>query len=124
MVYEGLRIFFTASPTVGANVINAINNPKIELPFVPDHAVPVWHIFGIRCDERDDLEKHLNDKGIATNKHYPIPIHIQECYKDLGLKEGDYPISELISKTELSIPMYYGITDEEISYIIDAINEY
>ena len=104
--------------------LNEIKNPKVELPFVPDYAVPVWHIFGIRCGERDRLEKYLNENGIGTNKHYPIPMHLQDCYKDLGFKEGDFPIAEDISKTELSIPMYYGMTDEEIQYVIDKINEY
>lgn len=78
-----------------------INNPKIKLPTVPDYAVPVWHIFGIRCNDREKLEKHLNDAGIGTNKHYPIPMHLQDCYKNLGFKEGDFPIAEEISKPNL-----------------------
>lgn len=104
--------------------LNEIKNPKVELPIIPDYAVPVWHIFGIRCKDRDSLEKHLNENGIGTNKHYPIPMHLQDCYKDLGFKEGDYPIAEEISAMELSIPMYYGMTDEEIQYVIDKINEF
>lgn len=104
--------------------LNGIKNPKVELPIVPDYAVPVWHIFGIRCKERDMLEKYLNENGIGTNKHYPIPMHLQDCYKDLGFKEGDFSIAEEISKTELSIPMYYGMTDEETQYVIDKINKY
>ena len=83
-----------------------------------------WHVFGIRCNERETLEKYLNNAGIGTNKHYPIPMHLQECYKDLGFKEGDFPIAEEISKTELSIPMYYGMTDEEISHVIGTINDF
>ena len=71
-----------------------------------------------------NLGKYLSDKGIGTNKHYPIPMHLQECYKNLGYKEGDFPISEEISDTELSIPMYYGMTDEEVSYIIETINKF
>ncbi len=104
--------------------LDEISNPKIVLPIVPEYAVPVWHIFGIRCNERDLLEEYLKNKGISTNKHYPIPMHLQECYKDLGFVEGDYPIAEEISKTELSLPMYYGMSDEEISYVIDALNEW
>ena len=104
--------------------LNEIHNPKIILPTVEKYMVPVWHIFGIRCTDRSELERYLNDKGIGTNKHYPIPMHLQECYKDLGYKEGDFPIAEEISKTELSIPMYYGMTDEEIQYVIDVINGY
>ena len=101
-----------------------IRNPKIILPTVEDDMVHVWHIFGIRCKERDALEKYLNDAGIGTNKHYPIPMHLQECYRDLGFEKGDYPIAEEISATELSIPMYYGMLDEEISYVIETINNF
>lgn len=101
-----------------------IKNPEIILPFVPNYAVPVWHIFGIRCKRRTELEKFLNDAGIGTNKHYPIPMHLQDCYKDLGFEEGDFPIAEEISATELSIPMYYGMTDEEVQYVIDKVNEF
>ena len=103
---------------------DGIKNEEIVLPFVPDYAVPVWHIFGIRCKRRTELEKFLNGKGIGTNKHYPIPMHLQDCYKDLGFKEGDFPIAEEISSTQLSIPMYYGMTDEEINYVIEALNNF
>ena len=101
-----------------------IRNPKVILPFVPENVVPVWHIFGIRCGQRAELEAFLKERGIGTNKHYPIPMHLQECYRDLGYHEGDFPIAEEISKTELSLPMYYGMTDEEIDYVIDAMNSF
>lgn len=104
--------------------LTEIKNSKVVLPTVGDEFTPVWHIFGIRCKDRDALEKHLNDACIGTNKHYPIPMHLQECYKDLGFVKGDFPIAEEISKTELSIPMYYGMTEEEISYVIDTINSF
>ena len=104
--------------------LNEIMNPKVVLPTVEKEMIPVWHIFGIRCKERDALEKHLNDAGIGTNKHYPIPMHLQECYKDLGFAEGAFPVAEEISSTELSIPMFYGMTEDEISYVIDAINSF
>ena len=107
-----------------AKYLAGIENPEVILPFVPAYTNPVWHIFGIRCKRRDELEKFLNESGIATNKHYPIPMHLQECYKDLGFKKGDYPIAEEISETELSIPMYYGMTNEEVQYVIDRINEF
>ena len=109
---------------IAQKYLNGINNPEIILPFVPEYAEPVWHIFGVRCDRRDELEKFLNDAGISTNKHYPIPMHLQGCYADLGFKKGDYPIAEEISETELSIPMYYGMTDEEVQYVIDRMNEF
>lgn len=104
--------------------LEGIKNPEIILPYVPEYANPVWHIFGIRCKRRDDLEKYLGDAGIGTNKHYPIPIHLQECYRNLGFKQGDYPIAEEISETELSLPLYYGMSDEEIDYVIEKVNEF
>ena len=104
--------------------LEEIRNEKIILPYVADNCVPVWHIFGIRCRERDRLEEFLNQKEIGTNKHYPIPIHLQECYQDLGFHKGDFPIAEEISKTQLSLPMFYGMSDEEISYVIDAVNAF
>ena len=102
--------------------LEGIKNKEVILPYVPEYANPVWHIFGIRCKRRKELEEFLNSKGIGTNKHYPIPMHWQECYKDLGFKKGDFPIAEEISDTELSIPMYYGMTDEEVQYVINSIN--
>ena len=104
--------------------MDGIKNPEVILPFVPEDMVPVWHIFGVRCKRRDELEKFLNDAGIGTNKHYPIPMHMQECYKDLGFKEDNFPIAEEISATELSLPMYYGMTNEEVQYVIEKVNEF
>ena len=109
---------------IARKYLEGIKNPEIILPFVPDYATPVWHIFGIRCSRRAELEKFLNDAHINTNKHYPIPMHLQDCYKNLGFRAGDYPIAEKISDTELSIPMYYGMAEKEIRYVIDKINEF
>ncbi|MCQ2503309.1 MAG: DegT/DnrJ/EryC1/StrS family aminotransferase [Saccharofermentans sp.] len=101
-----------------------IKNEKIILPSVREECVPVWHIYAVRCSERDALEKHLNDLEIGTNKHYPIPMHLQECYKDLGMAKGSLPLAEEISATELSLPLYYGMTDEQIRYVIDSVNSF
>ena len=81
-------------------------------------------MFAVRCERRDELEAFLKEAGIGTNKHYPIPMHLQGAYSDLGFKEGDFPLAELISRTELSLPLYYGMTDEEIDYVIEKINEF
>ena len=109
---------------VADRYLSEINNPQVILPYIPSDMVPVWHIFGIRCARRGELEKYLNQKGIGTNKHYPIPMHLKDCYKELGYNKSCFPIAEEISETELSIPMYYGMTDDEIQYVIDAINQF
>lgn len=102
--------------------LDGIKNQQIVLPFINENCVPVWHIFGIRCKRRDELEVFLKDKGIGTNKHYPIPMHLQDCYRNRGFSKGDYEIAEEISSTELSLPMYYGMTEEDIQYVINVIN--
>ena len=104
--------------------LEGICNDRVILPWVNPDTVPVWHIFGVRCRQRDALEQYLRDHNIGTNKHYPIPMHLQECYRDLGFKEGDYPVAEEISRTELSLPIYYGMTDEEIGRVIDTVNRF
>lgn len=103
---------------------SGIINTKVTLPYVIKKCDPVWHVYGVRCDERDRFEKYLNSRGIQTNKHYPIPIHMQECYKKSVFKSGDLHNAEIISETELSLPMYYGITDEAVNYVVDIINKF
>ena len=102
-----------------------IVNPQIILPLQPSEEYGhIYHVFVVRCKRRDELEKYLQDCGIHTVKHYPIPMHMQPCYEELGIKEGELPIAEEISNTVLSIPMYYGMKDEEVSYVIDMLNNF
>lgn len=104
--------------------MEGINNHEVTLPFVPDYAVPVWHIFAVRTAKRDKLVEYLADNGISTNKHYPIPMHLQDCYADLKIAKGALPIAEEISATELSLPMFYGMTADEIGFVVDTINKW
>lgn len=110
---------------IAKKYIEGIKNPLITLPLKDDDIFDhIYHVFVIRCEKRDALEAYLNDKGIGTVKHYPIPMHLQEAYKDLELPKGSFPIAEEISDTVLSIPMYYGMTDEECDYVIEALNQF
>ncbi|MBR5364003.1 MAG: DegT/DnrJ/EryC1/StrS family aminotransferase [Oscillospiraceae bacterium] len=104
--------------------LDGITNPDVILPFVPDYAVPVWHIFAVRTQKRDALADYLADKGISTNKHYPIPMHMQDCYRELNIPQGALPVAEEISATELSLPMFYGMTDEQIEFVISSVNSF
>lgn len=101
-----------------------ITNPAVILPTVAEGCEHVYHIFAVRCRNRDALEAHLHERGIGTNKHYPTPIHLQGAYRELGLARGALPIAEEISATELSLPMYYGMTGEQVQAVIDAVNSY
>ena len=97
---------------------------EAQLPAELPDCTHVWHIFAVRCADRNALEKHLNARGIGTNKHYPTPIHLQGAYAELGLGRGALPLAEEISATELSLPMFYGMTDAQVQAVIDAVNEF
>ena len=101
-----------------------LKNPKIQLPKVRDICTAVWHQYVIRCEERDRLIEYLDEKGIGTIIHYPIPPHLAEAYKYLGYQEGAFPITEKCAKTVLSIPMYVGMTEEEQTRVIEALNAF
>lgn len=101
-----------------------IKNEKIKLPELSKGATCVWHQYVIKCEERDRLIEYLNEKEIGTIIHYPIPPHLSEAYKYLGYKQGDFPITEHLANTVLSIPMYNGMTKEEQDYVIDALNKF
>lgn len=109
---------------VAARYLREIENPLVSLPVVPEWAYPVWHVFGVRCVNRDGLRDHLQSLGIRTNVHYPIPIHLQGAYRSLEHNEGDFPAAEEVSRTELSLPMYYGMTDEQIDAVIRGVNSF
>lgn len=105
---------------VAKKYLEGIKNPKIRLPQINDWNAHVFHIFTIFSDDRDSLQKYLTEKGIGTNIHYPIPPHKQECYKEWN--DLSLPVTEKIHETELSIPMSPCLTDEEVQYVIDALN--
>ncbi len=104
--------------------LSEIKNSSVILPYVMPECEHVWHVFAIRSDRRDELADYLTELGIGVNKHYPIPMHMQECYKELGIKQGELPVAEEISATQLSLPLYYGMTDDEIGYVVDCINKF
>ena len=109
---------------IAARYLKELHNERILLPRFIEGATHVYHQFVIRCKERDELISYLDEKGIGTIIHYPIPPHLAEAYGYLGFKEGDFPITERLAKEVLSIPMYNGMTKEEQTFIIDAINAF
>lgn len=109
---------------IAKKYIDGIKNPKIKIPEIRPGTSHVYHVFPIFCENRDELKDHLASKGIATQIHYPICCHLAGCYAKLGYQKGDLPKSEKRAECELSLPIYVGLKDEEIEYIIDALNEY
>lgn len=101
-----------------------LRNPLIKLPVPASGSTCVWHQYVIRCEERDRLIEYLKEKDIGTIIHYPIPPHLAEAYQYLGHKPGFLPITEKLADTVLSIPIYNGMTEEEQTYVIEAINSF
>ncbi|MEM7655129.1 MAG: DegT/DnrJ/EryC1/StrS family aminotransferase [Bacteroidota bacterium] len=94
---------------------------EIILPTLAEGCTSVYHIFPIRSQSRDELQAYLKEKGIGTLIHYPVPPHLQEAYQELGHEEGDFPIAEEIAATELSLPLYPGLSEGEVHYICEQI---
>jgi dTDP-4-amino-4,6-dideoxygalactose transaminase len=96
----------------------------ITLPKVADGATHVYHLYVVRTNKRDELQKHLNDNGVGTLIHYPIPPHLQVAYKGLGFKKGDFPITEEIVETALSLPLWPGLKRGDIEVISSLMKDF
>ncbi|WP_303150574.1 DegT/DnrJ/EryC1/StrS aminotransferase family protein [uncultured Cloacibacillus sp.] len=101
-----------------------IKNPDITLPQIAEDASHVWHLFVVRTEKRDELQKYLADNGIGTQIHYPVPPHLAEAYKGLGYKASDFPITEGLAGTILSLPLFNGENVSHIDTLLQIINLY
>jgi len=101
-----------------------LKGTDVGLPREMPYAKHVYHVFCIRVKDRENLINFLKDKGIFTNIHYPIPIHLQKAYSFLGYKKGDFPVTEGCMDQILSLPMFAELTEEEIKYTADCIKEF
>jgi len=81
----------------------------------------VYHIFSVFHPERDKLQAHLNEAGIQTGLHYPVPVHMQKAYEELGYREGDFPVTEQTAREQLSLPMYPEMPDEDVERVCEAV---
>lgn len=99
-----------------------IHNSRILKPQVRKGADSIYHQYVIRCRERDALLQYLADNDIQTQIHYPVPPHLAQCYRYLGGKAGDYPITEQYADEVLSLPIYTGMTEAEQMYVIEKVN--
>ena len=97
---------------------------EIILPAEMSYAKHVYHLFVIQSQKRDELQKKLTEKGIGNGLHYPLPLHMQNCFKDLGYKKGDFPETEKLASDCLSLPIYPEITDEQLEYVSNTIKEF
>jgi dTDP-4-amino-4,6-dideoxygalactose transaminase len=99
------------------------NVPGLQLPHVPDGVEPVWHLFVINHDKREQLRAKMTDAGIGVGIHYPVPLHLQPAYKHLGHAAGRFPIAERLSATCLSLPIYAELGEADVDRVVRALRE-
>lgn len=109
---------------VAKHYLAGLANRGLILPFVPEWAEPVWHLFVVRSDSREAIQQRLRTNKIGYLVHYPIPPHLQPAYAELGFKVKDFPIAETIHSSVMSLPMGPTIKQAEIDKVIASIGEF
>lgn len=102
---------------VARNYTRALQGKELILPFIEENVTSAYAQYSVRVKNRDVLQKKLKEQGIPTAVHYPMPLHLQECFEYLEYKKGDFPISEMVSNEIMSLPMNPYVTNDEIEYI-------
>jgi len=100
-----------------------LSGREIVVPGELEGRKHVYHLFAIRVKNRDKVKKELSSRGIATGIHYPTPIHLQEAYRFMGYKKGDFPVSETVAEEILSLPMFPELTEDQIRYVCNSLGE-
>ncbi len=110
-----------ARDDIGTRYNDLLEDANVITPKISEGNTSVFAQYSIRVEDREAMVEKLTDKGIPTAVHYPVPLHLQECFSDLGYKEGDFPMSEKISTQIMSLPMSSYLKQEEQDYIVEAI---
>ena len=97
---------------------------QVKLPVIKDGNKPVYYVFQIKAEKRDELVNFLKENGIGTCVYYPVALHMQKCFEYLDYKEGDFPVAEKLCELVLALPIYPEITADEVSYVCDKIKEF
>ena len=101
----------------------AFKDWDLVIPVCDENNQHVYHMYILQSEDREGMLSKLKDKGVATGVYYPVPLHLQKVYKDLGYKEGDMPVSEYLSHRTFAIPVYPELNEEQIKYIIECVKK-
>lgn len=101
-----------------------IQNPEVKKPYVAKYGIPVYYTYTISTQKRDELRKYLNSHGIATGVYFPIPLHLQKAFEQLGYQPGDMPNAEYVASQSLILPMFPELTQDEIDMVIEVVNQW
>ncbi|MBD3426361.1 MAG: aminotransferase class I/II-fold pyridoxal phosphate-dependent enzyme [Candidatus Omnitrophica bacterium] len=116
--------WFSGRQRIAAKYDEAFSGLDITIPAVAEGNIHTYHQYTVRVDDRNGLKQYLKDKGIAARVYYPVPLHLQPCYKDLGYSIGSFPVSEKMAEHVLSLPVYPELTDEKVEYIISSVTDF
>lgn len=100
-----------------------LENSKVTIPFVGSCVKHVYHAYAVRSKKRDDLMQKFKERGIGSIIYYPLPLHLQKAYEELGYKQGDFPVAERIAKEIISLPIFPHIKNKQIKFVADTIKE-
>ncbi len=109
---------------IAGRYLAEIKLPDVRLPDQPEYGRSVFHQFTIRHPRRDALREHLAKHEVGTDLIYPVPLHLQKCYAELGFGEGSFPVAEAAAKTCVSLPIFPELTDAQVEHVIRAINSF
>jgi dTDP-4-amino-4,6-dideoxygalactose transaminase len=106
---------------IAARYTHGLAVMPLECPVTDTGNQHVFHVYAVLTDQRDELQAHLNQHGVSTIIYYPLPLHLQKVYADLGYREGDLPVSEAVSRRILPLPIFPELTDEQADYVTATI---
>lgn len=101
-----------------------IRNDKLKLPITADYNEHIFYVYPMLVDDRTFFRKYMEEMGVTTGVYFPVPMHLQACFSELGYKRGDFPVAEYLADHGVTIPMFPELTAEEINAVIDAVNGY
>jgi dTDP-4-amino-4,6-dideoxygalactose transaminase len=102
----------------------ALAHLPVQTPIVAEGNQHVFHVYAVLCAERDALQRHLQQRGVATIIYYPLPLHLQPVYAELGYRQGDLPVAERVAQQILPLPIYPELTEEQVDYVVAVISEF
>jgi dTDP-4-amino-4,6-dideoxygalactose transaminase len=112
-----------ARRAVARNYDRLLANSRYRRPAPPSHSRHVYHVYAIEVSEREDVQKALQAAGIATGIHYPVPVHLQKAYADLGYGPGDLPVTEALADRFLSLPIYAELRPEQVAEVVRGLEQ-
>lgn len=119
-----LRSWNARRGDIARRYAEGLKDLPLELPVTAEGNVHVFHVYAVLTDRRDALQQYLADHGVPTIIYYPLPLHLQQVYAQMGWKAGDFPVAEAVAHRILPLPMYPELTDEQVDSVIETVNSF